>query len=222
MPYPWFPAVADRVPCGEQGIAKVDRVTITESAAKLANLRSSINGQRPQVIPGDFTRLLVGGEIIMSDTLMEQTSNLEVVSQVKFHTAHFGKCRILISGLGLGMILPPLLAAGADVTVLEKHRDVIDLVAPYYFPLEQHPAQLKIVHEDAFEWKVPRGLTWDLIYHDIWFNICDDNLNELATLKRRFARRLNRPRGKQWGWKEEDLRYERRRDRRYLGAGYRW
>jgi hypothetical protein len=209
--FPWFPLVAERVPCAEQGIAKVDRITITEDDAKFANLRSAFSGRRSHVQPGEYTRLLVNSKIIMSDTYDEQQSNLEIKHQVEYHIKHFGKCRVLISGLGLGMIMPPLLEMGADITILELHEDVIDLIAPHYYSLEQHPGQLEIIHADAFTWKIPRGLTWDLIYHDIWFDICTDNLDELTKLKRRFARRLNRPNGEQWGWEEDRLRYEKRR-----------
>ena len=221
MSYPWFPAVADRVPCGEQGIAKVDRVTITKGDAKFANLRSVLHGTSDRVIPGDFTRLFLDGVLIMSDTYHEQYTNLPVKMAVERVLRHQTECRVLISGLGLGMLLPPLLDAGAHVTVLEKHQDVIDLVSPHYFKEETWAERLVVLHADAFEWKPPRGEKWDVIYHDIWFDICTDNLDELGKLKRRFGSRVNRENGSQFGWQEDDLRYNRRRNRRSYRMGAR-
>ena len=211
MPYPWFPAVADRVPCGEQGRAKVDRYTVTEADANLKNLRATVHGSHDHAEPGEYTRLILDGQIMMSDTCDEQRTNLEVRTRARKVMTYRETGRILISGLGLGMLLPPLLNMGMHVTVVEECQDVIDLVSPHYFKEAAWAERLTIVHADAFTWKPPRGSKWDLIYHDIWFTICEANLDELTKLKRHYAMRLSRPNGHQWGWRESTLRYQRRK-----------
>jgi hypothetical protein len=47
-------------------------------------------------------------------------------------------------------------------------------------------------------------------------NICEDNLDEVTTLKRKFARRLNRenPKCEMMAWQEDHLRYLRRQSKR--------
>ncbi len=69
-------------------------------------------------------RLIVYDEVVMTDSADERYSNLEVV-----RNAHG---RVLLGGLGLGMILHPIAAKPqvTSVTVLEVNRDVIELVGP--------------------------------------------------------------------------------------------
>lgn len=69
---------------------------------------------------------------------------------------------VLITGLGIGYILIPILAKPEvrSVTVIEKCQDVVDLVLPYL----AHP-KLTVILADAFEW-VPSGA-----YDTMWFDI---------------------------------------------------
>jgi hypothetical protein len=62
----------------------------------------------------------------------------------------------------------------------------------------------------GFNWKTKQ--MFDTIYFDIWPTISTDNLAEMATLNRRFARRLN-PGGWRGSWMEDSLKYDRRRNR---------
>jgi CRP/FNR family transcriptional regulator, cyclic AMP receptor protein len=57
--------------------------------------------------------------------------------------------------------------------VIEISEEVIALVAPY---ITDH--RLRVVHGDALKWMAPRGLRWNVVWHDIWDDICADNLNE--------------------------------------------
>ncbi len=61
-----------------------------------------------------------------------------------------------------------------------------------------------------------KGQKWDTIWLDIWVDICEDNLDEVTALKRKFARRLNRENPEYWmqAWQEDYLRYLRRQSRR--------
>jgi hypothetical protein len=66
-----------------------------------------------------------------------------------------------------------------------------------------------VIQADAFSWKPPRGELYDVIYFDIWADICTDNLPEISKLKRRYARRLKRKDSGSWmgAWQEPKLRY---------------
>jgi hypothetical protein len=117
---------------------------------------------------------------MMSDTAYEQRTNREFVRAAKGH--------VLVAGLGIGMILVPVLQNPdvTSVTVVEKYQDVVDLVGP---SLEKFSGgKLKIVCADIFTWKPEKGTRYDTLYFDIWPTVTTDNLKEMATLHRRFGR----------------------------------
>lgn len=94
---------------------------------------------------------------MMSDTEHERMTNREILYRAKGN--------VLIAGLGIGMILHPILENEnvQSVTVLEKEKDVIDLVS------ETLPRKkLQIVNADVFEWSPPKDAKYDCIYFDIW------------------------------------------------------
>jgi spermidine synthase len=148
---------------------------------------------------GKHVRLVVCGETMMSDTEMEKASNREFIRMAKGD--------VLIAGLGIGLIIWPIINKPevTSVTVIEKYPDVITLVSK---SVAHH--KLTIIEEDIFNWKTKR--MFDTIYFDIWPTISTDNLDEMATLNRKFARRLN-PGGWRGSWMEDSLKYDRRRNR---------
>ena len=97
-------------------------------------------------------------ECVMSDTQMEQHTNLEFVRE-----AH-GK--VLIGGLGIGMVLLAIQdkPAVTDITVVEKYQEVIDLVKPQ-LPLN---SKVKVVCADIFDYEPTEK--YNTIYLDIWNN----------------------------------------------------
>jgi hypothetical protein len=204
-----FPKMVEVVPEGEIGIARLEHFEITKNESKLSAMRGGLS-YCPE---GQYARLTVGGVLMMSDTRMEHGSNYDALRHAN------GK--VLISGLGMGMITVPICQKEEveSVLVLEKSQDVIDLIGPHI----AHP-KLTVVQADIFEWKPPKGEKWDTIYHDIWPDICEDNLKEIATLKQKFARRRNTTNPKSWhgAWMEDHLRAERRRSQRWERdyAGY--
>jgi spermidine synthase len=117
----------------------------------------------------------------MSDTLMEKSSNVGVINNASGH--------VLIAGLGIGLILPAILAKKEvlSVTVIEKYKEVIDLVEPHLHSLPGGE-KLHVIESDIFTWKPAKGKKFDTIYFDIWPNVCTDNLREMATLHRKYAR----------------------------------
>jgi spermidine synthase len=70
------------------------------------------------------------------------------------------------------------------VTVVEQSEDVIKLVASHY-----EGPRVTIVHADAMTYQPPTGAKFGAVWHDIWDDICADNLDEMKILHRRYGRR---------------------------------
>lgn len=204
-----FPSMVNVVPAGEIGEARVEHFEVNSMQSALTMFRGGLS----YVPEGQYAKLIVGGVLMMSDTRMEQNSNYDVLRHAN------GK--VLISGLGLGMITVPICEKEEveSVLIIEKSQDVIDLIGPRI----AHP-KLTIVCADIFEWQPPKGEKWDTIYHDIWPTISEDNLPEIAKLKHKFARRRNTANHLSWhgAWMEDHLRAERRRSQREEREYGRW
>jgi len=41
---------------------------------------------------------------------------------------------------------------------------------------------------NAFEWKPPKGFHLDYVYHDIWDDLCADNLEGMKKLHRKYGK----------------------------------
>ena len=167
------------VPAGELGKWRVEKFTVTEEDSKLCALRSLCNNGRGSIHPGTYTKLICEGRgIIMSDTPDEMRDHIEAVRRAKGH--------VLINGLGLGMVLGAVLKKPEveRVTVVELEPDVIALVSPYYAC-----DRLEIVNASAFEYAPPKYARYGAVWHDIWDEICADNLPQMTKLKRKYGRR---------------------------------
>lgn len=196
-----FPAVE------EKGVAKISNYEFVEDP--LYNLRMLRDGGSMFIMRGGkYVRLHVNGELMMSDTDMEKTSNREFI--------YYAHGKVLIAGLGIGLVLKNILNKEevTEVIVIEKYQDVIDLVAPKF----DNP-KLKIICADINEWKPAKGEKFNVIYFDIWPNICEDNLDEIKVLHNRFKNSVDRTDPNCWmnSWMKEYLQAKRRenRSRRY-------
>ena len=126
---------------------------------------------------------------------------------------------VRLGRIGMGMVLVPMLSNPEvrNVTVLESNLHVIRLVEQavraYVGCILE--CKLTVIQADAYVWNPWPGVKWDCIYFDIWPDICTDNLEGIAKLKRRYAKRLNRDNPKAWmdAWVEGRLRAQRRRER---------
>jgi len=203
-----FPSIPEVLPEGECGIAKVEHYEVSCSDSMFTSIRTM---QHPGafVSEGKYAKLMVGHRLMMSDTSMERRSNYEVVRQARGN--------VLIAGLGLGMIVHPILRKPevTSVEVIEKYQDVIDLVAPEIQKWEGGE-KFSTIHADVLDWKPTKGRKWDTIYFDIWTDICTDNLDEISTLHRRFARRKPSD-GWMGSWMRERLQSQRRWDKAQRG-----
>jgi hypothetical protein len=180
-----YPRVASRVAPRHEGIAAVIHQEITANEAFMVAARMQL-----PVDDGPSVALQISGECFMSDIAYERSTCLEL--------AHNARGRVLIAGLGLGMVLPPLLddAQVDRITVIEKVGDVIALIGPHY----THP-KLRVMHGDIFKWRPAAGETFDTIYFDIWPLIHAMNLVQMTYLHRAFAPFLA-----QGGWIESWMR----------------
>lgn len=140
-----------------------------------------------------YTRLMRGHTLVMSDTPAEMCDHMFAVYKATGHC--------LLNGLGLGMVLKNILLKPdvKSVDVIEISQELIDMISPYY-----QDKRVTFICANALTYKPPMGLTYDMAWHDIWDNICADNLPEMATLHRKYGGRVK------WqdSWcKEECKRY---------------
>jgi hypothetical protein len=211
--YKPFVPMVNILPEGEHGEAKLTHVEILGDDASFHNMRCDFQpgGHQYRVEPGKYVNLAVGTTMVMSDTQHEQRSCLDIV--------HEAKGDVLIAGLGLGMILVPILAKPevTSVTVIEKSADVIALVAPHIHRLHGHghgSPDLQILEGDIFEWRPPRGLKYDTIWFDIWSDVCTDALPEIAKLHQAFKHYKRSKNSFMSSWKVDELRYWRNVEQR--------
>lgn len=192
------------VPEGEQGIARVKHYSVDRQASLFTSIRAIQHGPGEHVSEGRYAQLLVGRELMMSDTSMERRSN------VGFTWKAHGQ--VLVAGLGLGLIL----FAIADepkvehITVIEKYQDVIDLVGPAV--KAKLGDKVTFVCADIFDWRPAKGVKFNTIYFDVWPNICTDNLKDMAKLHRAFASKLDKSDPARWmdSWMRAELKRQKR------------
>jgi len=186
------------VPEGQSGVVRVVRFTVPEKSWQ--NMRLAFDGRH--CIPGEYTKLTEGGRLWMSDTTAEWYDHFEAVSQIRRRGG-----RVLINGLGLGMVVKAALACEnvEHVDVVESNEDVIKLVGPTYAG-----ERCTIHHADAYgqakAWSP--GTRWTVAWHDIWIDINEDNLPSMAKLKRSYGRRVDW----QGCWGQGDILRRRRRE----------
>jgi len=169
---------------GKSGDWEVSTFEVSEKDANFHNLRASFHPGARTIKPGRYKKLVRNGSIIMSNTPAEIDDLLYFV----FESADRGG-NILINGLGLGVALIAILKYKNinTITVIEKSEDIIKLIAPSFV----HDKRINIIHADAFEWKPPKGMRYNVIWHDIWKDICSDNLPEMTKLHRKYGRRCD-------------------------------
>lgn len=168
------------VPDGASGDWRVESFEVSAAESRFTQLREALGHPDAYVPAGRYKRLTFRGAVVMSNTPFEARAHWDFLQHAKG--------RVLINGLGLGMALSAILANDGqvtEVTVVEKAIDVIDLVGPTF----AHDSRVKILHADAFTFQPMRGARFDAVWHDIWNDLCPDNLDEMRALRRKYARR---------------------------------
>lgn len=172
------------VPESESGDWKIEKFTVDDEMVGLHNLRCSFQpgmGNRT-MIAGDYTKLSRCGKTIMSDTRAEVMDHMWFVDVAKDH--------VLVNGLGLGWVVEALFQKKEvkTITVIEKSQDVINLVKQHYYDKCPKDKYLIIVHADAFDYKPQKGQRFGAVWHDIWEDICGDNIEDMKKLHRKYGR----------------------------------
>lgn len=186
------------VPEGVSGSVAVERFEVPKESVE--NVRLMFSGRGCS--PGIYTKLTRNGRLWMSDTDAEKRDHLQPARIMGRPETK----RVLITGLGLGMIVQAALAnPGVEhIDVVEIDPDVIALVGPHY----EASGRVTIHEADAYAIKWPVGTKWDVAWHDIWPDLCIDNLPLMAKLHRSYGRRV----GWQGSWGKEMLESEKRRE----------
>lgn len=200
------------LPLGKSGDVELRSFTVSEADSRRDALYSIMAGSGRFCPPGTYTALHRNGALWMSDTPDEVRDHIFAIAEARKRGGV-----VLMSGLGLGMAAAAMLRDITDqvarrfetpverVIVVEIDADVIKLVGE---PLEDRfGSRLEIIEDDIFKWKPPAGLRFSVVWHDIWPTLSTDNLAEMGTLHRRFARRADW----QGSWGRELLKRERRR-----------
>ena len=171
------------IPEGESGEWRVKKYSVTPEEECYQSLRCLFNPQRPaRVVPaGDYTMLSHNGVCVMSDTPDEIQDHIIPIMRAKGHC--------LVAGLGLGLVVSAMLDNPKvdKVTVLELSEDVIDLVGVHMDTI--YGERLEIIHTDAMTWKPPKDAYYEVAWFDIWNHIDEENLSDMATIQRRYARK---------------------------------
>lgn len=196
------------VPEGTSGDVRVARFTVGGTDAFMERLAMMKGGRG--VRQGTYTGLYRRGGLWMSDTPDERRDHMGFLSEV----LRAGDKRVLVTGLGLGMVVAGLaeIPSVEHVTVVDIDPDVIRLVGPHVQRLLADAGKgCLVVQGDAKDPKSWVGAEpmWDSAWHDIWKDLCTDNLPEMASMSRRYARRVGRS---QEFWGRELLRSVRRRE----------
>jgi hypothetical protein len=200
----------DKIECETYSIS---RVSLTQDQVRWEQIR---NFRQYWYVAGlkanfDYVRLIKkGGGVMMSDTPMERNSNADFVRNANGN--------VIIFGLGLGMIVLPLLSDDTvtSITVVEIDKPLIDLVTPFLKPFDIKN-KLSIVQGDAFDYTPEKTAKFDTIYFDIWISICDDNYEEQKKLTRKYSKYLNRDNPKAFSdaWLKSHYQKERRKEKSY-------
>lgn len=171
--------VANKFPNkAEKGLARISKFDFCEQRDFVQNLRIvRDNGRMFKMKTGTYVKLIVDGELMMSDSPMERYTNIDFIQKAK------GK--VFIAGLGIGMVLNAILNKPevSQVVILEKYQDVIDLVHPLY----SHP-KLTVICGDVFEYDMPKSEKFDCIYFDIWPDIDGDNYKDMKLLHAKYRK----------------------------------
>lgn len=199
-----FVPMADIIPIGTSGLAHIEHFEVSEDASRFSALR----GFRSYVPEGRYARLMVDGQLYMTDTQHEHSTNYGVVRE--------SRGSVLIAGLGLGMLLIPILKKPDVnlVTVVEKYPDVIDLVEqPIRRALSKNANdKLTIIPGDIYEWRPAPKQKFDVIYFDIWADQSTDDLKDMDVLHKAF-RKYRAKGGWMQSWNRAFLQDQKKRGR---------
>ncbi len=189
-------------PGRKSGPWSVEQFTVNKEEAKRFNLGVLMSrGSGVELIdPGTYIRLRHANRgIVMSNTPFERRTCYEAY--------HYAVGRVLVNGLGLGMVLEGMLSKPevSFIRVIEIDEHVIKLVGPHF---KGNP-RVEIIQADALTYRPPVGEKFDFAWHDIWDTYGNDaDAPQMALLGRRYNKRIC-ARNAFWG--RDWMRAEKRR-----------
>lgn len=189
---------------GTVGKWMLEHFELSMEEVRLNNLRCVFGGSRGHIAPGKYTRLTRNGNVIMSDTPVELQDLWDYESQLHWAVRSETALPVHINGLGMGICTKMALDLGLCVEVIELDPEVIALIGVQLLKLYPQD-RLTIIQADALEFK-PK-MNYCVTWHDIWDDVCGDNLPEYHLLHRRYGRRTKW----QGSWGYEELVDNRRR-----------
>lgn len=152
--YQMFPNMQDKIPAGSKGGVVFKHVQHSASEAYVVGaLRNELRTTDPMV------QMDIDGVGWMFDTLHEKWMNRTTVIHARGD--------VLLGGLGMGMILWPILAKRSvrTVTVIENNQDVVDYILPT-LAAAKGIDKLQVVMADAREYEPEPGQLFDYIWLD--------------------------------------------------------
>lgn len=170
----------------------IDSIVLSENEVRLAMARSPYWMVRGLKSNFKYKRLISKGHgVMMSDTPMERRTNCDFLQKANGD--------VIIFGLGLGLIIVPLLSdiEIKSITVIEIDKSLITMVLPVLkeYDLEN---KLKITQGDCFTYVPEKDSKFDTIYFDIWIDIVSDFYEEQKSLERKFRKYLNKENPKKY------------------------
>lgn len=184
------------------GVAKLEKYTFDSKKDWVYNLQAS---SIERMVDGDYIKLIVDNDLMMSDTRFEKLTNMEFMKNANGN--------VFIAGLGIGLILENLkekVKTGEvkSITVCEKYQDVIDLISPYYSDMN-----ISYICEDILTYKT--RVIFDTIYFDIWPTIVSDNLDDMSMLHKRWSKNKNKNNSNSWmgSWMHKEVKLLKRREK---------
>lgn len=202
----------------EQGQAKLKKYTISSDEAFWFNLRAVRDGGRAFAIdPGEYIKLIINGQLYMSDTQMERRTNYEFMQEARGD--------VMIAGLGIGLIIYNLIPKIKDgtvksITVYEKFQDVIDLVEPTIRQQLPDGFDFKVIQADILEYQPPKTEKYDTIYFDIWPDISADNHDDMVLLHNRWKSHKRDKASWMDSWMKRKVYQMAKADREYEEYGH--
>ncbi|AKL88260.1 hypothetical protein GMA3_83 [Gordonia phage GMA3] len=188
------------------GKTVIKKFELTEADIPI-RARVNPNGARDYTPPGMYTGLFISDKLWMSDTLAERFDHLYFINKVIAE----GSERILITGLGLGMVIEGLVRLAPcvkQITVIEDDFWVFKMVGAYYADiLREKGIDFNFVHADAWDWFKSQSYRMpfiDAAWHDIWISQGNHLITEYAEMKDSYAN-LVVPGGFQMCWGEQCL-----------------
>lgn len=205
----WRTAMTVDLPAIDQDGVVVSKYTLTDRDALMGRLDAMRHGRGLVKAGETITRLHVDGRLWMSDTPDEKRDHAEAYLQAEKRGG-----RVIINGLGLGMVVGAVLKLPQveHVDVVEFDKRIVNAIGPHY------ASERCTIHlGDAHDIPWPTGARWTVAWHDIWPTISEENWPSMNRLHRRYGRRTDW----QGSWSRPEVKRMIDQDRRWSSTyGY--